>query len=163
MLSRAPVIAYIGLGANLGNAQHTLRDALHALACTPGIDSVQASGLYRTAPHNATGPDYVNAVAQVHTWLHAMALWQELQALEQRAGRQRPYRNAPRTLDIDVLLYGTGRIDSPMLTVPHPRMWTRAFVLVPLAALAPQLVSAAALASVAGQVIARCDESPDVP
>ena len=154
-LPRDPVVAYIGLGANLGDARQTLQDALQALAQTPGIEQVVASDLYRTAPVDATGPDFINAVAQVHTRLHAMDLLAVLQHIEQAAGRERPYRNAPRTLDLDLLLYGTGHIDSPTLTVPHPRMGERAFVLVPLVALAPDLVSVNALEAVANQAIAR--------
>ena len=139
----------------MGDARQTLQDALQALAQTPGIEQVVASDLYRTAPVDATGPDFINAVAQVHTRLHAMDLLAVLQHIEQAAGRERPYRNAPRTLDLDLLLYGTGHIDSPTLTVPHPRMGERAFVLVPLVALAPDLVSVNALEAVANQAIAR--------
>ena len=152
-MSRAVVTAYIGLGANLGDAQQTLRGAVQALAQTPGIDRVVSSGFYRTAPIEATGPDYINAVAQVHTQLNAMDLLAALQAIEQAAGRERPYRNAPRTLDLDVLLYGGGHVNSPTLTVPHPRMGERAFVLVPLADVAPELVPAGALSAVASQTI----------
>ena len=152
-LSRAVVTAYIGLGANLGDAQQALRGAVQALAQTPGIDRVVSSGFYRTAPIEATGPDYINAVAQVHTQLNAMDLLAALQAIEQAAGRERPYRNAPRTLDLDVLLYGRGQVNSPTLTVPHPRMGERAFVLVPLADVAPELVPAGALSAVASQTI----------
>lgn len=154
-LPRDPVVAYIGLGANLGDAQQALQDALQALSQTPGIEQVVASDLYRTAPIDATGPDFINAVAQVHTRLHAMDLLAVLQHIEQAAGRERPYRNAPRTLDLDLLLYGAGHIDSPTLTVPHPRMEERAFVLVPLAALAPEVVSAEALKALAEQAIVR--------
>jgi 2-amino-4-hydroxy-6-hydroxymethyldihydropteridine diphosphokinase len=112
--------------------------------------------LYRSAPVDATGPDYLNAVAELHTTLDAMAVLDLLQSLENQAGRERPYRNAPRTLDLDLLLYGDARIDASTLNVPHPRMWGRAFVLLPLAELAPQRVSAEALASVQDQAIARC-------
>lgn len=154
-LPRDPVVAYIGLGANLGNARQTLQDALQALAQTPGIEQVVASDFYRTAPIDAAGPDFINAVAQVHTRLHAMDLLAVLQQIEQAAGRERPYRNAPRTLDLDLLLYGSGLIDSPTLTVPHPRMEERAFVLVPLAGLAPEVVSAEALKALAEQAIVR--------
>ena len=152
-MSRAVVTAYIGLGANLGDAQQALRGAVQALAQTPGIDRVVSSGFYRTAPIEATGPDYINAVAQVQTRLNAMDLLAALQAIEQAAGRERPYRNAPRTLDLDVLLYGSGQVNSPTLTVPHPRMGERAFVLVPLADVAPELVPAGALSAVASQTI----------
>jgi 2-amino-4-hydroxy-6-hydroxymethyldihydropteridine diphosphokinase len=154
-LPRDPVLAYIGLGANLGEAQQALQDALQALARTTGIEQVVASDLYRTAPMDATGPDFVNAVAQVHTRLHAMDLLAVLHQIEQAAGRERPYRNAPRTLDLDLLLYGSGHIDSPTLTVPHPRMGERAFVLVPLASLAPDLVTVKALKALTNQAIAK--------
>lgn len=154
-MSRAVVTAYIGLGANLGNAQQALLDALQALRHTPGIDQVMASDFYRTAPVEATGPDYINAVAQVQTRLNAMDLLAALQAIEQAAGRERPYRNAPRTLDLDVLLYGSGQVNSPTLTVPHPRMGERAFVLVPLADLAPDALPPGALGAVAAQAITK--------
>jgi 2-amino-4-hydroxy-6-hydroxymethyldihydropteridine diphosphokinase len=91
----------------------------------------------------------------VTTSLTAPALLRALQAIENAAGRERPYRNAPRTLDLDLLLYGVARIESPELTVPHPRMGHRAFVLVPLAEVAPALVNAQALQAVAGQGVER--------
>jgi 2-amino-4-hydroxy-6-hydroxymethyldihydropteridine diphosphokinase len=152
---RPEVTAYVALGANLGDAASTLRDALQTLGRTPGIRLTQASSLYRTAPIDSSGPDYLNAVAEVATTLSAPALLAALQVIENAAGRERPYRNAPRTLDLDLLLYGNGRIDSPDLTVPHPRMWARAFVLVPLAEIAPDLVTGQRLSGVAGQVIER--------
>ena len=155
VLKRDVVVAYIGLGANLGDAGQALDDALQALRHTPGIERMVSSDFYRTAPIEATGPDYINAVAQVHTQLNAMDLLAALQAIEQAAGRERPYRSAPRTLDLDVLLYGSGLVNSPTLTVPHPRMGQRAFVLVPLAELAPDLVPAGALSAVASQAITR--------
>lgn len=153
--SRGAVTAYVALGANLGDAAHTVCDALVALVQVPGVQRVRSSSLYRTAPVQATGPDYINAVAELATTLTAPALLAALQAIENRAGRQRPYRNAPRTLDLDLLLYGSARVDSPTLTVPHPRMMERAFVLVPLAEIAPQRVSAAQLNAVAQQSIER--------
>lgn len=150
-MPRAEVTAFVALGANLGDAAQALRGALKALGETPGIRLARASSLYRTAPVQSTGPDYVNAVAEVCTTLTAPALLDTLQAIENGAGRERPYRNAPRTLDLDLLLYGSARIDSPRLTVPHPRMWARAFVLVPLREIAPGLVSEAALRALDGQ------------
>jgi 2-amino-4-hydroxy-6-hydroxymethyldihydropteridine diphosphokinase len=104
---------------------------------------------------DAGGPDFINAVAALDTGLTAPGLLAELHSLEQRAGRERPWRNAPRTLDLDLLLYGAGHIESALLTVPHPRWQERAFVLVPLAEIAPGLVEAKALAAVTSQVIAR--------
>jgi 2-amino-4-hydroxy-6-hydroxymethyldihydropteridine diphosphokinase len=152
---REPVTAFVGIGANLGDAVSAVQRAINDLATLPGTTLVKASSLYRTAPHEADGPDYVNAVAQVETRLDAHALLDALQQLENRAGRERPYRHAPRTLDLDLLLYGADRIDTGRLSVPHPRMTERAFVLVPLAEIAPQLVTPAQLAAVAGQRIER--------
>ena len=154
---RPEVTVYVALGANLGDAAQTLRDALQALGRRPGLRLLKASSLYRTAPVDSSGPDYLNAVAEVATTLSAPALLAALQAIECDAGRERPYRNAPRTLDLDLLLYGSARIDSPDLTVPHPRMWARAFVLVPLAEIAPTLVGVDALHAVAGQGVTRCN------
>ena len=150
---RDAVTAFVALGANLGDAAHTVRAALVALGQVPGVQRVRSSSLYRTAPVDSTGPDYINAVAEVATTLSAPGLLAALQAIENVAGRERPYRNAPRTLDLDLLLYGLARVDSRTLTVPHPRMSERAFVLVPLAEIAPQLVSAAQLQAVADQTI----------
>ena len=148
-------MAYVALGANLGDARAAVSSALQALNLLPSTRVTRASSLYRTAPWEARGPDFINAVAEVETGLSAPALLAELQALELAAGRERPYVNAPRTLDLDVLLYGEGRIDSLKLTVPHPRMWERAFVLVPLAEVAPARVPAHVLQAVAGQAIER--------
>lgn len=152
---RPEVTAYVALGANLGDAADTLRKALQALGGTRGLRFVKASSLYRTAPIESSGPDYLNAVAEVATTLTAPALLHALQAIENAAGRERPYRNAPRTLDLDLLLYGRASVDSPELTVPHPRMRERAFVLVPLAEIAPGLVAADRLSAVADQAIER--------
>jgi 2-amino-4-hydroxy-6-hydroxymethyldihydropteridine diphosphokinase len=155
MKVREPVPVWIALGANLGDAQQSLRDAIAAIGQLPGTTLTQQSSLYRTAPVDSSGPDYINAVVQINTVLTAPALLVALQAIEQAAGRERPYRNAPRTLDLDILLYGNARISSPTLTVPHPRMHERAFVLVPLAQIAPGLVSARQLENVSGQEISR--------
>ena len=157
------VRAYVALGANLGDAADALRQAAQALNSLPLTQVLQSSSLYKTAPLDtdagpevaAPGGDYLNAVAELDTGLSAPDLLDRLQQIEQQAGRERPYRNAPRTLDLDLLLYGSGRIDSTRLTVPHPRMAQRAFVLVPLAEIAPGLVSAAELAAVAQQRIER--------
>lgn len=133
------VTAYIGLGANLGQAQATLRQAADELAQTAGVNSLQLSPFYRTAPVDSSGPDYVNAVARIDITLAPILLLDALQTIEARHGRLRPYRNAPRTLDLDLLLYGDQTIDTPRLVVPHPRMHERAFVLQPLRDLAPGL------------------------
>lgn len=151
MATRPETTAYIALGANLGDAQSTVLQAFDALAGLPHTRLTSRSSLYRTAPWEASGPDFINAVAEVQTRLTAPDLLAALQALEHEAGRTRSYRNAPRTLDLDLLLYGEGRVASPALTVPHPRMWERAFVLQPLAEVAPQRVPAQALAAMAGQ------------
>lgn len=150
-----PVTAYIALGANLGDAVATVLQAVRALATLPQTRLLRASSLYRTAPIESSGPDYINAVAEISTTLTPQELLAALQALEQAAGRERPYRNAPRTLDLDILLYGDVSIDSPTLTIPHPRMQSRAFVLQPLAEIAPHRVSPAALAAVHDQAIER--------
>ena len=135
------MIAWVGIGANLGDARANVLDAIARLARLPGARLVQASSLYRTAPIDSSGDDYVNAVAQLDTALDAHALLQALLAIEQAHGRERPYRNAPRTLDLDLLLYGDQVIDdAPTLIAPHPRMHERAFVLAPLAEVAPGLV-----------------------
>lgn len=130
---------FVGLGANLGDAAASVREALAQLGDLPQTECVAASPLYRSAPVDAGGPDYVNAVAELRTELAPAALLAQLQSLEQRFGRTRPYRHAPRTLDLDLLRFGERRIESAELTLPHPRMDARAFVLAPLAALAPAL------------------------
>jgi 2-amino-4-hydroxy-6-hydroxymethyldihydropteridine diphosphokinase len=129
--------AFIGIGANLGDARANALDAIGRLRRVPGVTVTAVSGLYRTAPIDSSGDDYINAVARVDTTLDAHALLGALFAIEQQHGRERPYRNAPRTLDLDLLLYGGEIIDTPTLTVPHPRMTQRAFVLVPLLEIAP--------------------------
>lgn len=148
---RECVTAFVGIGGNLGDAASTILQALNDIGRTEGVALVRHSSLYGSTPIDASGPDYVNAVAQLQTTLTAPDLLQELQAMEFRAGRQRPFRNAPRTLDLDLLLYGDAHIDSDYLFVPHPRLYERAFVLMPLAELAPNLVSARQLQVVAGQ------------
>lgn len=153
-MRREPITACVALGANLGDACAAVKKAMDALAHLPDTRLLARSRLYRTAPHEAQGPDFINAVVQLETCLTAPVLLTHLQALELAAGRERPYVNAPRTLDLDLLLYGDARIDSPRLTVPHPRMWSRAFVLHPLADVAPERVGAQQLAAVQNQAIA---------
>jgi 2-amino-4-hydroxy-6-hydroxymethyldihydropteridine diphosphokinase len=136
----AGVLACIGLGANLGDAAGTLEAALAALGRLPRTVLVARSALYRCAPVDAQGPDFINAVALVRTGLFPLDCLHALQALEAAHHRQRPYRNAPRTLDLDLLLWGDQSLDLPDLQVPHPRMLQRAFVLRPLADLLPELV-----------------------
>jgi len=152
---RAPVTAYIALGGNLGDPGVTLVQAMDDLAAIIGVTLIRRSSLYRTAPVGSSGPDYVNAVVEILTILTAPALLTQLQQLEQMAGRKRPYRNAPRTLDLDVLTYGDACVDSAALIIPHPRMTERAFVLLPLAEIAPRRVRADQLLAVSGQAITR--------
>ena len=147
--------AYVAIGANLGDARQTVRQAIETLNALPRSKVTAQSSLYRTAPHEASGPDFINAVVALETGLEPLALLAELQAAELRAGRERPYRNAPRTLDLDLLSFGDQVIDTPALTLPHPRMRQRAFVLVPLAEIAPDQVSPEQVAAVAGQAIQR--------
>jgi 2-amino-4-hydroxy-6-hydroxymethyldihydropteridine diphosphokinase len=158
---REPVSAYIGLGANLGNPVRAVRQAMRDIARIPGTQLAAQSSLYRSKPVDAGGPDFINAVVEVATTLSAPELLRELQRIEREAGRERPYRNAPRTLDLDLLLYGSGRIDSAELTLPHPRAHERAFVLVPLAEIAPQRVQPSQLAHITSQVIARITPPAD--
>ena len=151
------VLAALGVGANLGDPRAAVRKAIEDLAQLPSTVTVAVSSLYSSAPLDADGPDYVNAVVQVRTDLSPDALLAALQAIEQQAGRERPYRNAPRTLDLDILLYGEYRVDRDDLQIPHPRMWQRAFVVLPLAEIAPDLVSPAHVQAVAGQGLHRLD------
>jgi len=123
------VLVYIGLGANLGKPHLTLRRALDELSATPNIWALRASHVYRSAPIDAEGPDYLNAVAELRTSLDAMALLRRLQAIENAHGRLRPYRNAPRTLDLDLLWYGGQTLALPDLQIPHARACVRAAAL----------------------------------
>ncbi len=134
------VPAWIGLGANLGDAQSTLDSALAAIGALPDTVLEQASSRYRSAPLQAEGPDFLNAVVRVRTRLAPLALLDALLALETAHGRQRSHRNAPRTLDLDLLLHGDTRTHSARLTLPHPRLHERAFVLAPMAELDPGLI-----------------------
>lgn len=147
--------AFVALGANLGDAAATVRIAMAQLDMVPRTRVIARSSLYRTQPFEASGPDFINAVVAIDTALAPEALLDALQRLEQHAGRERPYHHAPRTLDLDLLSHGNAVLATPRLTLPHPRMNERAFVLVPLAEIAPGRVSAEQLAAVAGQAIAR--------
>jgi 2-amino-4-hydroxy-6-hydroxymethyldihydropteridine diphosphokinase len=157
-------LAYVGIGANLDDPARQVRSAFAALGTLPRSRLVKRSSLYRSAPQGYRAqPDFVNAVAALETELGAAELLAELLALERRAGRTRGFANAPRTLDLDLLLYGAGRIDAPGLLVPHPRMHERAFVLIPLLEIAPQAAipglgpARAALDRLAGQEVERLD------
>lgn len=134
------VRAWIGLGANLGDARETIEHALKALRETPGIESLVVAPLYGSDPVDAQGPTFINTVAQIQTTLAPLPLLDALQSIEQAYGRERPYRNAPRTLDLDLLLYEGVTLLTPRLTLPHPRMHERAFVLRPLIDLTPDLL-----------------------
>ena len=158
-------LAYIGLGANLGDAHTTLNQAIDDLAQLPDARVMARSSFYRTAPVDATGPDYVNAVVALDTALDPSSLLSVCQAIETLHGRVRPgdpaVQNAPRTLDLDLLLHGDTVVNTPDLTLPHPRMHQRAFVLAPLAEIAPTVAipghgpASECLKRLAGQRISR--------
>ena len=133
-------VAYLGLGANLGDARQTLKDAVVCLAQQHTITVLAKSSLYRTAPIDAAGDDYLNLVVKLETSMPVRHLLALCHKIEHHFGRERPFRNAPRTLDLDILLYGEHAIDEPDLIVPHPRMTERAFVLVPLVEVEPTLI-----------------------
>jgi 2-amino-4-hydroxy-6-hydroxymethyldihydropteridine diphosphokinase len=131
-------VAFVGIGSNLGDPVAAVRGAFDELARIPGTAVVKRSSLYRTAPLGyADQSDFVNAVAALETALEPAALLAELQAIEQRHGRERSFPNAARTLDLDLLLFGNSVLSTPSLTLPHPRMHERAFVLKPLYEVAP--------------------------
>lgn len=131
--------AYIGLGANLGALRATLEAALRDLDALPQTRVLAVSSAYRSAALDSDGPDYLNAVARIATGLAPMELLDAMQAIEHKHGRVRPYRYAPRTLDLDLLIHGDASMQRPRLVLPHPRLHERAFVLAPLLELAPQL------------------------
>jgi 2-amino-4-hydroxy-6-hydroxymethyldihydropteridine diphosphokinase len=135
-----PERVFVGLGANLGDAAGTVLQAVQELSQLPGTALVARSALYRSSPVQAEGPDFINAVAELRTTLSPLELLHQLQALELAHGRQRPFHHAPRTLDLDLLMMGSQQVASAALTLPHPRLHQRAFVLLPLLELAPDLV-----------------------
>jgi len=133
--------AFIGLGSNLGDPPAQIRRALSTLAALPGTRLVRRSSLYRNPPEGRLDqPEFVNAVAGIETQLAPRELLERLLEIERDHGRVREYPNAPRTLDLDILLYGERVVSEPGLTIPHPRMLERAFVLVPLGEIAPDAV-----------------------
>ena len=138
MIARIPVEAFVGLGANLENPVQQVSQAVTEL---DGIDRTRllaASSLYRSDPVGyADQPHFINAVAKLQTRLSPHELLDALHVIENRHGRRRSVRNAPRTLDLDLLIYGVLVLQEEGLTLPHPRMHERAFVLMPLAELAP--------------------------
>lgn len=158
----APARAYVAFGANLGDPAAAFALALERIASLPGTRVVAQSALYRTAPIGVAGqPDYINAVIAVDTALAPRALLDALLAIEHEGGRTRDYHQAPRTMDLDLLLHGDSVVSEPGLELPHPRMHQRAFVLKPLAEIAPAAMIpghgsvAALLPTVADQAISR--------
>ena len=160
-MSAARVTAYIGIGANLGDAHANVEKAIGKLNELPRTRLTGQSSLFRTAPIDASGDDYINAVARIDTQLPAENLLLELQAIEQAFGRNRPFANAPRSLDLDILLYGNEEIACESLVVPHPRLTQRAFALIPLLQVDPfidipgQGPAHAFVSAVADQVICK--------
>lgn len=138
---------YIALGANLNSPATTLEAAIDSIAASPGIKLLKRSSLYRSTPLDADGPDYINAVVEIVTSLQPLPLLHRLQAIENAYGRERAYRNAPRTLDLDILLYQDFSSDSAELSVPHPRLHLRSFVLMPLIEIAGDMQLAQGSAS----------------
>ncbi|HKZ11093.1 MAG TPA: 2-amino-4-hydroxy-6-hydroxymethyldihydropteridine diphosphokinase [Rhodanobacteraceae bacterium] len=132
------VTVCVALGSNLDDPRAQVQHAFEALAALPRSRLLARSRLYRTPPWGVTSqPDFINAAARLETSLSPRELLDALQAVEVRAGRMRAIRNGPRILDLDLLLYGGRIIDEPGLVVPHPRLHERAFVLLPLADVAP--------------------------
>ena len=126
-------VAYVGLGANIGAPRRQIEVAIEEIKKLPETRFISASSYYRSAPLGyADQPDFLNAVVEIDTGLAPEALLDQLQDIEKRHDRKRPFPNAPRTLDLDLLLFGNARIASARLTLPHPRMHQRAFVLLPL-------------------------------
>ncbi|HWU84054.1 MAG TPA: 2-amino-4-hydroxy-6-hydroxymethyldihydropteridine diphosphokinase [Rhodocyclaceae bacterium] len=133
-------VAYVALGSNLQQPQAQVTQALRELSGLPQTQVTASSSLYRTAPLGYDDqPDFINAVARLETSLAPLALLRALLALEDTHGRERPFPNAPRVLDLDLLLYDDIAMQTPELTLPHPRMQTRGFVMLPLAEIAPGL------------------------
>jgi len=153
-------LAYVGIGSNLEDPVRQVRKASDELDRVPHTRVVKKSSLYRSAPMGHTEqPDFINAVAQLETGLPAERLLAELQEIEARHGRKRSFPNAPRTLDLDILLYGELSLDLPSLKIPHPRMHERAFVLRPMLEISPELQIRfkACLEACADQKIERID------
>lgn len=139
-MTQAPRTACIALGANIGEPLRQIEAGFQALAALPGTRLTSRSSLYRSAPVGyADQPDFINAVALIDTTLEPHALLEALLAIERVNGRVREFPNAPRTLDLDIVLYGDMVIHDPGLTIPHARMLERAFVMLPLAEIAPDM------------------------
>lgn len=133
-------IAYIGLGSNLNQPTAQIKNALKSLNAMPGCELKKISSLYKTLPLGPPQPDYINACVELHTTLTAQRLLAQLQKIEQQQGRVREIHWGPRTIDLDILLYDSQIIKTPTLTIPHPELTTRPFVLVPLYEINPQLI-----------------------
>ncbi len=152
------IVAYIALGSNLDNPKMQIQDAFAELDEIENTRLLQTSSLYASAPWGyANQPDFVNAVASVETELPARRLLEELLKIETWHGRERSFPNSPRTLDLDIALYGDEIVDEESLKIPHPRMHERAFVLVPLAEIAPELVIPGQ--GVLAKLLERCSDS----
>lgn len=168
---KRPHRAYVGLGSNLQQPVHQLRRALEAMTRLPESHMLRVSSFYRTAPIGCPEPqpDYLNAVAELETALSPESLLAELQDIEERQGRRPAHRNAPRVLDLDLLLFDQRVLHTPLLRLPHPRIAERAFVLAPLLEIAPGLllpdgqVAADCLARLGHQRIDRLPAAGDRP
>lgn len=139
--------AYVALGSNLNNPASQIQQAFQALAKLPNTKLVAQSSLYQSAPvgydahPDFINPDFINAVAELNTFEMPKSLLKALLKIEQDFGRERPFANAPRVLDLDLLLVDDVVLNTKNLTLPHPRMWDRAFVMLPLAEIAPDLTA----------------------
>lgn len=145
----------VAFGANLGDAAATVQKAILDVAALPKMQLLKVSSLYRSAPYEAQGPDFINAVALFDTQLQPHALLVALQSIEQQSGRERPYKNAPRTLDLDLIFYDDLTLNTDELVLPHPRWHERAFVVMPLAEISPERITQSQLEAVRGQSIER--------
>jgi 2-amino-4-hydroxy-6-hydroxymethyldihydropteridine diphosphokinase len=132
-------LAFIGLGGNIGDTKQLIKDAIVCLAQHPELRILTRSCMYQSAPVDAEGDDYINAVISLETQISPEELLRICQQVELSFGRERPYLNAPRTLDLDVLAYDQIAINNDALTIPHPRMIERSFVLYPLLEIAPDI------------------------
>jgi len=132
-------LAYIGLGSNLGDSLAMMHAAIAAIKKLPDTRLRKTSSFFQSAPYEASGNDFMNAVVEIDTTLSPAALLHHCQSIELTFGRERPFRNAPRTLDLDLLLYADEIINQASLSLPHPRMTERAFVLHPLLEIAPDI------------------------
>jgi len=131
--------AFLGIGSNLGDREQNIEKAIKCLSITEGITVSKVSSLKETKPQDAAGPDYLNGVIRIETLMAPCDLLATLQECEARLGRKRPYKNAPRIIDLDILLYDEQIIDEPELKIPHPKMFERDFVIGPLLEIEPEI------------------------